>query len=100
MPPQESTVIQDATCTGGLCLVALAPVSNSIVVEQPAEARDYDTGSCDPINERRSPGAPGVCGTSSWSPSLAGRLPGAACTEQGCRCADRRNTASNRHQEL
>jgi hypothetical protein len=31
MPPQETTVIQDETFMGGLCLVALEPVSNSIL---------------------------------------------------------------------
>jgi hypothetical protein len=28
MPPQEITVPQDETFTGGLCLVAIEPVSN------------------------------------------------------------------------
>jgi hypothetical protein len=43
MPPQEITVTQDETCTGGLCLVAIEPVSNDMLLEQPAEARDHDT---------------------------------------------------------
>lgn len=43
MPPQEITVTQDETFMGGLCLVAIEPVSNSILLEQPAEARDQDT---------------------------------------------------------
>jgi hypothetical protein len=32
---------QDATFTGSLCLVAIEPVGNYILLEQPAEARDY-----------------------------------------------------------
>ena len=43
MPPQEITVTQEETFTGGLCLVALEPVSNYILLEQVAEARDHDT---------------------------------------------------------
>jgi hypothetical protein len=43
MQPQEITVTQDETCTGGLCLVAIEPVSNYILVEQAAETRDHDT---------------------------------------------------------
>jgi Family of unknown function (DUF6399) len=43
MLPQEITVTQDETFTGGLCLVAIEPVSNYILVEHPAEARDHDT---------------------------------------------------------
>src|SRR5215467_1190870 len=43
MPPQEITVTQDETCTGGLCLVAIEPVSNYILLEQAAQARDHDT---------------------------------------------------------
>ena len=45
MPPQEITVTQDETFTGGLCLVAIEPVSNYILLEQVAEARDHDTWS-------------------------------------------------------
>ena len=45
MPPQEITVTQDETFTGGLCLVAIEPVSNDILLEQVAEARDHDTWS-------------------------------------------------------
>jgi hypothetical protein len=45
MPPQEITVTQDETFTGGLCLVAIEPVSNYILLEHPAEARDHDTWS-------------------------------------------------------
>jgi len=43
MPPQEITVTQDETFTGGLCLVAMEPVSNYILLEQVAEARDHVT---------------------------------------------------------
>lgn len=45
MTPQDITVTQDETFTGGLCLVAIEPVSNSILLEEPAEARDHDTWS-------------------------------------------------------
>jgi len=38
-------VTQDETFTGGLCLVAIEPVSNYILLEQVAEARDHDTWS-------------------------------------------------------
>ena len=43
MPPKEITATQDETFTGGLCLVAIEPVSNSILLEHTAEARDHDT---------------------------------------------------------
>jgi len=43
MPPKEITATQDETFTGGLCLVAIEPVSNYILLEQMAEARDQDT---------------------------------------------------------
>jgi hypothetical protein len=43
MTPKDITVTQDETCTGGLCLVAIEPVSTSILVEQTAEAREHDT---------------------------------------------------------
>jgi hypothetical protein len=43
MPAKDLTVAQDATCTGGLCLVAMDPESHSILVEQAAHARDQDT---------------------------------------------------------
>jgi Family of unknown function (DUF6399) len=42
MSPQESPGAQDETFTGGLCVVAIEPVSNSILLEQPAEAREQD----------------------------------------------------------
>jgi hypothetical protein len=45
MPPKEITVTQDETFTGGLCVVAIEPVSNSMVLEQAAEARAQDTWS-------------------------------------------------------
>src|SRR5215831_17356359 len=45
MPPQEIPVTQDETFTGGLSLVAIEPVSNYILLEHLAEARDHDTWS-------------------------------------------------------
>src|SRR5262249_41040066 len=44
MPPKDITLTQDETFTGGLCGVGIKPVSNSIVLEQAAPARDHDTG--------------------------------------------------------
>jgi hypothetical protein len=43
MPAKAITLAQDETCTGGLCLVAAAPKSNDIVLEQAAQGRDQDT---------------------------------------------------------
>jgi hypothetical protein len=43
MPPKDITMTQDATFTGGLCLVGIEPVSNYIVLEQTVSARDQDT---------------------------------------------------------
>jgi hypothetical protein len=43
MPAKDSTLTQDETFTGGLSLVGMDPVSNSIVLEQAALARDQDT---------------------------------------------------------
>jgi hypothetical protein len=43
MPPQDSTVTQDETFPGGLCLVGMEPVSNDMLLEQTAQARDQDT---------------------------------------------------------
>jgi hypothetical protein len=43
MPPKDITLAQDETFTGGLCLVGIEPVSNYIVLEQAAQARDHDT---------------------------------------------------------
>lgn len=43
MPPKAITLAKDETFTGGLCLVAAEPQSNSIVLEQAAHARDQDT---------------------------------------------------------
>jgi hypothetical protein len=43
MPPKDITVTQDETFTGALCLVAIEPVSNYILLEHTAEARDHDT---------------------------------------------------------
>jgi hypothetical protein len=45
MAPKDITVAQDETFTGGLCLVAIEPVSNYILLEQTAETRDQDTWS-------------------------------------------------------
>ena len=42
MPPKDITLAQDETFTGGLCLVGIEPVSNYIVLEQAAQARDHD----------------------------------------------------------
>src|SRR3989440_7870840 len=43
MPAKDLTVAQDETFTGGLCLVAMDPKSNYILLEQAAPARDQDT---------------------------------------------------------
>ena len=43
MPAKDITMTQDETFTGGLCLVGIEPVSNYIVVEHLASARDQDT---------------------------------------------------------
>lgn len=43
MPAKDLTVAQDETFTGGLCLVAMDPKSNYIILEQAAPARDQDT---------------------------------------------------------
>src|SRR5215831_9693742 len=43
MTPKDITATQDETFTGGLCLVAMEPVSNYILLEHIAEARDHDT---------------------------------------------------------
>jgi hypothetical protein len=43
MSPQDITMTQDETFTGGLCLVGIEPVSNYILLEQAAQARDHDT---------------------------------------------------------
>jgi hypothetical protein len=43
MPPKAITLAKDETFTGGLCLVAMEPKSNYIVLEQAAHARDQDT---------------------------------------------------------
>jgi Family of unknown function (DUF6399) len=43
MPPKDITLTQDETFTGGLCLVGIEPVSNYILLEQVAQARDQDT---------------------------------------------------------
>jgi hypothetical protein len=43
MPAQDITLTQDETFSGGLCLVAMEPKSNYIVLEQTAQGRDQDT---------------------------------------------------------
>jgi helix-turn-helix, Psq domain len=43
MPAKDITLTQDETFTGGLCLVGIEPMSNYIVLEQAAQARDQDT---------------------------------------------------------
>jgi hypothetical protein len=43
MPPQDISLTQEETFTGGLCLVGMEPVSTSIVLEPTASARDQDT---------------------------------------------------------
>jgi Family of unknown function (DUF6399)/helix-turn-helix, Psq domain len=43
MPHKAITLTQDETFTGGLCLVGVEPVSNYIILEQLAAARDHDT---------------------------------------------------------
>jgi hypothetical protein len=40
MPQKDITLTQDETFTGGLCLVGIEPVSNFIILEQLAQARD------------------------------------------------------------
>lgn len=43
MPAKAITLAKDETFTGGLCLVAMEPKSNYIILEQVAEGRDQDT---------------------------------------------------------
>lgn len=43
MPHKDITLTQDETFTGGLCLVGSEPVSNYIILEQLAQARDQTT---------------------------------------------------------
>jgi Family of unknown function (DUF6399)/helix-turn-helix, Psq domain len=43
MPPKAITWAKDETFTGGLCLVAIEPKSNYILLEQAAPGRDQDT---------------------------------------------------------
>ena len=43
MPPKDITLTQDETFTGGWCLVGIEPVSNFIILEQLAQARDQTT---------------------------------------------------------
>ena len=43
MPTKAITLAKDETFTGGLCLVAVEPKSNFIVLEQAAQGRDQDT---------------------------------------------------------
>jgi len=43
MPTKAITLAKDETFTGGLCLIAIEPKSNFIVLEQAAPGRDHDT---------------------------------------------------------
>jgi len=43
MPQKDITVTQDETFTGGLCLIAMDPDSNFIILEQTAQARDQSS---------------------------------------------------------
>jgi len=43
MPRKDIPMTQDATCTGGLCLVGIEPVSHDILLEHAAPGRDHDT---------------------------------------------------------
>jgi Family of unknown function (DUF6399) len=43
MPQKDITLTKDETFTGGLCLVAIEPVSNFIILEQLAQARNHAT---------------------------------------------------------
>jgi hypothetical protein len=43
MSTKDITLTQDETFTGGLCLVGIEPVSNYIVLEHAAQARDHDS---------------------------------------------------------
>jgi hypothetical protein len=43
MPAKDITLAKDETFTGGLCLVAMEPKSNYIVLEQTAQGRDHAT---------------------------------------------------------
>jgi Psq-like protein len=43
MPAKDITLAKDETFTGGLCLVAMEPKSNYIVLEQAAQGRDQAT---------------------------------------------------------
>ena len=42
-PARDITLTQDDTVTGGLCLGGVEPVSNDILWEQAAQAREHDT---------------------------------------------------------
>lgn len=44
MPAKAITVAQEETVTGGLCLVGIDPVSNSMLLEPAAQARAQDPG--------------------------------------------------------
>jgi len=43
MPATAITMTQDATLTGGLCLVGRAPVRTDMLLEQAAPARNQNT---------------------------------------------------------
>ena len=76
---------QDETFTGGLCLGTIEPVSNSLLLEHTAEARDQDTSGAlmtGALAHRKctvipsiSDEAPGLLSNTTWRASLARCLP-------------------------
>jgi hypothetical protein len=78
MPQKDITLTQDETFTGGLCLVGIEPVSNFIILEQLAQARDQASWhdlmapALQPLNVRviqsTSDEAPGLLASNSRSP--------------------------------
>jgi helix-turn-helix, Psq domain len=91
MPPKAITLAKDETFTGGLCLVAIEPKSNYILLEQAAPGRDQDTWhalmeqalaglNCQVIQSTsdEAAGLAGVCCPSPWGAPLARPLPCAA----------------------
>jgi hypothetical protein len=70
MPAKTITLTKDETFTGGLCLVAAAPQSNSIVLEQAAPGRDQETWKA--LMEKALSGLPcqGIQSTSDAAPGL------------------------------
>jgi hypothetical protein len=70
MPGKAITMTQDETFTGGVCVVGIEPVSNYILLEQGAPARDQD-----PWNALRAPALAGrncqvIQSTSDEAPGL------------------------------